>query len=751
MNEQLINYALLILLLPIAAFVVIGLFKRWIPRSGDWIAIAAMGVALVLAIVILKAAVQGAASGKPLRAERSWAWLMLSRHQAPIAVRPRAPETTLHESGMLVPPPPTENAPPSTTTTNVALKGVTEDGRIRVGILLDGLTAVMLVVVTLVSFLVYLYSSAYMKGDIRYGRYYASLALFSASMLALVLSDNLFTLFMGWEMVGLCSYILIGHWYERREAANAALKAFITTRIGDLGMLIGILIIYWQVGSFRFDDVFAYVQAGGMSGEVSFLGLHGTWRFWAAIGLFFGAMGKSAQFPLHVWLPDAMEGPTPVSALIHAATMVAAGVYLVGRMHPFFPHEALVFVAYIGAITAVMSATIAVVMDDIKKVLAYSTISQLGYMMIGLGVGGPEHGVAIGFLFGLFHLTTHAFFKAGLFLGSGSVIHAAHHEQRMSQYGGLRRKLPVTFATFLIFTLALCGFPYLTSGFFTKDGIIAAAIEFGMVNGKHRILGIAALGSALLTSFYMFRLIFLTFTGEPRNRKLYDHAHESPWAMVLPLVILAVLSLGFVGSNSSFGLAGHESWFGKLVQRPSLADYAATATGAGAAAHAAEAGHAAIGEAAEVAHNAALAGSVIVFFAGLTIAWLLYGARLINPAFIADSVRPVYLFLLNKWYMDHLYHAVVVTPYVVWCYVVRLFDTYVIDGIVNLWATLGRAGAFLVGNVDNGVVDGAVNGTAWTTGFAGRVLRLTQTGKVRSYFLFIIAGVGTLVLLLLQR
>jgi NADH-quinone oxidoreductase subunit L len=736
MNIPTTHLAVAIFVIPLGAFVVQALFNRFLPRRGDWLVVGTMGIAVILSLVIFVRAMSGAHARRPMNEERSWEWLLLDRH--PIAVEPAGSSEALK----------TEQSAKA-----AANRGMAEDGRVRVGVLVDGRTAVLLVVVTVVSFLVFLYSVAYLKGDVRYGRYYASLALFSTSMLGLVLSDNLLALYIFWELVGFCSYVLIGHWFERQSAADAAIKAFITTRIGDVGMLIGILLIYWNVGSFRYSDIFRYVheygRTGGLSREITILGIHGTLQFWAAVGLFLGAMGKSAQFPLHVWLPDAMEGPTPVSALIHAATMVAAGVYLVGRMHPFFPPEALLFVAYIGAFTAVMSATIAVVMDDIKKVLAYSTISQLGYMMLGLGVGGEVGGVAAGFVFGLFHLTTHGFFKAGLFLGSGSVIHTMHHEQSMSQYGGLWRKMPITFVTFLLFTLALCGFPYLASGFFTKDGIIGAAFEFGMLHGRHRILGWMALGAAILTSFYMFRLVFLTFTGRPRNEHLYHHAHESPWVMALPLVILAVLSLGVVGSNRSFGLVSRESWFARLVERPALAMYA-TEAGEGTrtperAEPDPEAEHRA-----HVAHNRALVGSVGAFAVGLLIAFIIYYLRWLNAARMATTFRPIYTFLLNKWYMDHLYRAAVVLPYLALCYAIRLFDTYVIDGIVNFCGWLGRVGSWLIGRVDLGVVDGAVNGTAWTTGFAGRMLRLTQTGQVRNYILFIIAGVAALILLFAQ-
>jgi NADH-quinone oxidoreductase subunit L len=402
------------------------------------------------------------------------------------------------------------------------------------GILVDGLTAIMLVVVTLVSFLVHLFSSKYMEGDVRYGRYYASLLLFTTSMLGLVLADNLLFLFVFWELVGLSSYVLIGHWYEKKSASDAAIKAFITTRVGDVGMLLGLLICYWKVGSLQYVDVFAAVGDLNLFavGTEEFLGL--DWQTLAGLGLFLGAMGKSAQFPFHVWLPDAMEGPTPVSALIHAATMVAAGVYLVGRLFPIFTPEAFIVIAYIGAITALFAASIATVQDDIKKVLAYSTLSQLGYMVLALGVGG--------YFSGLFHLTTHAFFKAGLFLGSGSVIYAMHHEQRMSRYGGLWKKMPITGTTYLICVLAIAGVPGF-AGFFSKDAILADALAFSMLNPGHGFLPFAGFLTALLTAFYMFRQFYLTFTGKPRDEHAYEHAHESPRAMTIPLMVLAFLAL----------------------------------------------------------------------------------------------------------------------------------------------------------------------------------------------------------------
>lgn len=434
--------------------------------------------------------------------------------------------------------------------------------RFDFGFLIDNLTAIMLVVVTTVSLLVHVYSMGYMRDHHghpapRYGRFFAFLGLFTFSMLGLILTDNLFMLFCFWELVGVCSYFLIGFEFERPAAQVAQIKAFMTTRVGDLGFFLAILIIGANVGSFRFDDIFASIP-------------NHQWQGWllsfTAIALFVGPMGKSAQFPLHVWLPDAMEGPTPVSALIHAATMVAAGVYLVARMFPFFAGPAffgevgtyfestpLAVVAFTGGFTALFAATIALTQNDIKKVLAYSTISQLGYMVLGIGVGS--------FSAGMFHLWTHAFFKALLFLGSGSVIHAVGTND-MREMGGLRRKMPITYFTFLVATAAISGVPFL-SGFYSKEAILTQALGFGLYRGGLFLLpfGMGML-TAGLTAFYMFRIIFMTFTGEPKNKERYDHAHESPMTMWVPLAVLCVFT---VFSAGFFGLASSSDWFHSRV------------------------------------------------------------------------------------------------------------------------------------------------------------------------------------------
>ncbi|MBE0558654.1 MAG: NADH-quinone oxidoreductase subunit L, partial [Proteobacteria bacterium] len=425
---------------------------------------------------------------------------------------------------------------------------------LTLGIMIDNLAASMLVVVMIVSSLVHLFSIGYMKGDVRYGRYFAYLGLFSFSMLGIVLTHNFWMMYVFWELVGLSSYLLIGHWFEKKSASDAAKKAFIVNRIGDIGMFTGILILYATFHTFVFEEIFGSMASGMLP-----LGSE-AWLTAAGILVFCGAIGKSAQFPLHVWLPDAMEGPTPVSALIHAATMVAAGVYLIARTFPMMTADALVVIAYIGAITAFISATIAIVQNDIKKVLAYSTISQLGYMVLGLGVGA--------FTAGYFHLVTHAMFKAGLFLGSGSVIYAMHHAlhkagdhqtdaQDIRNMGGLRHSMPVTFWTFLVFTLAISGVPF-TSGFLSKDEILAGTLAFGSLTG-HTIIPIVGFLVAGLTAFYMFRVVILVFLGDHKDGTRQGHLHESPAVMTIPLILFAVLSFFAFYSFNPFGASS--GWF----------------------------------------------------------------------------------------------------------------------------------------------------------------------------------------------
>lgn len=434
---------------------------------------------------------------------------------------------------------------------------------VTIGVGVDNLAAIMLVVVTLISFLVHLFSLEYMREDKRFPRFYAYLGLFTFSMLGIVIANNFLNMFIFWELVGVSSYLLIGFWFEKDSAANASKKAFIVNRIGDLGFLFGLMTIYLTYGTFLFDEVFGSINAGILPFD------SGAWMTAVGIFVFLGAVGKSAQFPLHVWLPDAMEGPTPVSALIHAATMVAAGVYLTARVFPMFTADALLFIAYTGALTAFIAATIAITQWDFKRVLAYSTVSQLGYMVMGLGVGA--------FTSGFMHLVTHAWFKALLFLASGSVIHAMHHSmhhhdehhmdpQDIRNMGGLRKTMPITYITFLFATIAISGIP-LTSGFLSKDGILAGTLAFAQLSG-HWFIPVAGFGAALMTAFYMFRLTIISFHGKPKTH-IAAHTHENNAYITFPLILLAILTFWFFYSLNP--LDASSGWFHKVTQTPQIA------------------------------------------------------------------------------------------------------------------------------------------------------------------------------------
>jgi len=719
-----IRYAYIIPFLPLLSFFInIAVGKR-LPRKGDWLCLGTIAVALAMSIGIFYEVFR--AYDPNFRYHVVFPWI------------------TVGDRALL-----------------------------NTGILIDNVTAVMLLVVTIVSTLVHLFSIGYMHGDPKYNRFFAYLSIFSFSMLGLVLAESFLFIYIFWELVGLSSYLLIGFWFEKKSASDAGKKAFIVNRVGDFGFLIGILIIYATCGVLGYDQVFLAIGEGKLSGTLLTL---------TGIAIFCGAIGKSAQFPLHVWLPDAMEGPTPVSALIHAATMVAAGVYLVGRVYPMFTPDAFLFIACVGLITLFLTATIALAQNDIKKVLAYSTCSQLGYMIMGLGVGGYTAGLA--------HLTTHAAFKACLFLGSGSVIHAVH-SQDIQEMGGLRKKMPITFVTFLIATLAISGVPGF-SGFYSKDMILAAALEFGMksANPLHMIFFIGALFTAGLTAFYMFRLVILTFFGAPKDHHKFDHAHESPASMWVPLVVLAGLSFSF----------WYSGWFGTLVQKPkSVANLAgisapapvatmehaavmAPAPEAGSeashgtsapaetphaarpavhgepqagaphggspaqAGHGADAGHDA--HIAHTAHSVAMYSSVAVGTLGIFLAFVVYSFMWINPDRVMNALKPLHTFLQNKWYFDELYEATVISGSKALSRGLAWFDMHVVDGLVNLTAQVGVFVSFLVGKFDDYVVDGAVNGLASATTGSGSVLRRLQTGKLYHY-VFVLAG-GALVIFLIK-
>jgi NADH-quinone oxidoreductase subunit L len=562
-------------------------------------------------------------------------------------------------------------------------------GNFRAGfdLQMDQLTVVMVLVVTGVGFLIHIYSTGYMAHEGGYYRFFSYLNLFMFFMLILVLAANYVLLFVGWEGVGLASYLLIGFYFLRKSASDAGKKAFIVNRIGDFGFMLGMFLLFRTFHTLDFTQLFA--KAGQWPAEA--MSVYGTFTV-ASLLLFMGACGKSAQIPLYVWLPDAMEGPTPVSALIHAATMVTAGVYVVARSHILFSHSetALVVVGTVGCATAIFAATIGLVQTDIKKVLAYSTVSQLGYMFLACGVGA--------FSAGIFHLMTHAFFKALLFLAAGSVIHAMGGEQDMTKMGGLSKKIRWTYLTILTATFAIAGFPPL-AGFFSKDSILYAA--YVREGGMHPLYFVGLL-TALLTSFYMFRLIFLTFFGKPRYDEHKVHVHESPWSMLGPLVILAVLSIigGWLALPAMIGTG--PDYFAKFLA-PVFAQ--------------GEAAEAAIDEAAAHTLELTLAGvAVITALIGFSVAFWLYIKQPGKPEKLAKTMRGVYNTLLNKYYVDELYGAVIVNP-LVW------LSTNV------LWKT-----------VDAGMIDGTVNGIAQGTNVVGDEVRRTQSGNTRSYAVWVVIG-----------
>jgi NADH-quinone oxidoreductase subunit L len=605
----------------------------------------------------------------------------------------------------------------------------------------------MFVMVTLVASAIFVYSIGYMHGDKRFPLFFTYLCLFGFSMLGLILSASLIGLFIFWELVGICSYFLIGFWYEKESASNAAKKAFIVNRVGDLLFIVGIAVILSVAGDLTLEGIFASVEGGAFADRTGLL-------TFAGICLFFGAVGKSAQFPLHVWLPDAMEGPTPVSALIHAATMVAAGVYLVGRIFPILTPTALLFIAYIGAVTLIMSALIAVVMTDIKRVLAYSTVSQLGYMVLALGMGG--------WVAGLFHLITHACFKALLFLGSGSVIHGCGGEQDIRKMGSLHRKMPITSMTFLVATCAISGVPFL-SGAYSKDAMLASMLEFVSIHPVHAILFLVPAAGAALTAFYMMRLYLLTFHTRARDHHVHDHAHESPKVMWVPLVFLAVLtiSIGWFGSLPVKGAAsgGHASAGSGLIgfiagARPEWSvsaqmnqmrqenqtdrtDHAEASHTAAAEAHSAHA---------QPFHKEATAVAIVAMGLGFLAAYLIYSFGIISTEAVMLRFSRFHTLLVNKFYFDEIYRAVFVGGVLALSAFGRWFDRTILDGIADGSARWVRESAFFSGRIlDNRIVDGAVNGAAWIALAGGNLARYGQTGRVRVYILSMTTAVAVLV------
>ncbi|AFH49338.1 NADH dehydrogenase I subunit L [Ignavibacterium album JCM 16511] len=605
------------------------------------------------------------------------------------------------------------------------------DISIKLGIMIDNITAMMLFVVALISMLVHLYSIAYMKGDERYNRYFAYLGIFTFSMNGIVLTHNILMMYIFWELVGLSSYLLIGFWFEKKSASDAGKKAFIVNRVGDIGMFAGILILFFTYRTFSFDEIFNSISAGVLPFNSTF------WLSVTGILLFCGAIGKSAQFPLHVWLPDAMEGPTPVSALIHAATMVAAGVYLVIRIFGLLTADAMLFIAVIGMISSFIPATIALTQNDIKKVLAYSTISQLGYMIMALGVGAYQ--------FAFFHLVTHAFFKAALFLGSGSVIHAMHHEQDIRYMGGLRKKMPLTYWTFVVSSLAIAGIP-LTSGFLSKDGILASSLAFANLTG-HWLFPVTGFLVALLTAFYMFRLIIITFHGEPKDHHKFEHAHESPFVMVMPLVVLAVLSI-FIWYTPN-PVDAHQGWvLSKWIEKPVLHtpvetrfDFMKPDSDASSESSEHIIYSTMYSEAMHYAHYPAMFISLFVALSGILLAFIFYHWKKVNVDALTEKVKPLYTFSLNKWYFDELYDKTFVSGTILLSKALGWFDLKIIDGIVNGAASITKSLSFFIGNFDKIVIDGLVNLTAYLSGFFGLLFRRIQTGKVQTYIVLVIFSI----------
>jgi NADH-quinone oxidoreductase subunit L len=585
---------------------------------------------------------------------------------------------------------------------------------VKVGWVLDPLTAVMLVMVTFVGLLIFIYSVGYMAHDDNFARFFCFLSLFAGAMLGLVIANSLLLLFMCWEIVGLTSYLLIGFWYQKPSAAAAAKKAFITTRIGDLAFLLGMVWLYSQAGTLLFYD-----HGAGCLEQAALIKLiTQTTSFGVAAStgiallIFCGAIGKSGQVPLHVWLPDAMEGPTPVSALIHAATMVAAGVLLVARVYPLMSGHggldlspasttALKVVTWVGAITAVFAASIAVAQDDIKRILAYSTVSQLGYMMLGLGVGG----VAVG----MFHLIAHAFFKALLFMGAGSVIHGCHEEQNIRRMGGLRKLMPITFATYAVGMLALCGFPLLFSGFWSKDAILHAASTWSVSRTPFYL---ATLG-VLLTAFYMTRqVLYVFFGGEHRLEKNATTPHESPSIMTLPLIILAGFSmlLGLIGTPAwpwfSAFLNGQQARFDP-------------------------------GGFAESGVLAVMLSSTVLLLIGLGIGWLLYGNKPAGGNAAPDAVEQftpqIFNLLRNGWFVDAFYGATFVRFTTWFSAACDWVDRWVFHGAVQLISSLTLGASWLSRSTDVFVANRTFDQGCQGAALSGRLLSRLQSGRVQSY------------------
>jgi NADH-quinone oxidoreductase subunit L len=675
--------AWIIPLLPGLGFVAVLLFGKRLPRKGAELAVATVGASFVLSCIAAVQWIQRVDDHSGKEAVGGFGRALLPTQEGGVTAVERG-FTWWQNSNV----------------------------KFGVGIHIDGLAVMMLFMVTLVSFLVHVYSTRYMQGDRRYTHYFALLNLFTASMLLLVVADNTLMLLVAWELVGVCSFVLIGHWWEEKPNSDAAVKAFLTTRTGDVGLMIGVIVLFFAAGTFNI----AVINAKALDG-----GIGHTLLVVSAACLLIGIIGKSGQFPLHTWLPDAMAGPTPVSALIHAATMVVAGVYLGARLYPVFfrgfsiGDGGLNAMALIGGVTIIIGAVLAIVQRDIKKVLAYSTISQLGYMVMALGVGA--------WVAAIFHLFTHAFFKSLLFLGAGSVSESgSHHSFDMKgDMGGLRRYMPITFVTFVIGSLALAGiFPL--AGFWSKDEILVTAGQ----TGYDAFLYVGLIG-AFLTAAYMTRCVYLTFFGEFRG---HGEPHESPPTLTVPLIVLAAASVGAGFLNAeAFGIEKFRDWFEAGVSLPTL-EHAEFDT-----------------------VKAVISVTIAVIGIGIA-AYLWFQREELGPfrGFTQRNAaaRAGYRFLENKYYLDDLYEKVIVGgikgPVARASYWI---NQNIIDGVVN---AIGRGTAIAAREtydvIDQKVVDGAVNGLAETTGETGGLLRYVQSGRVQRYALTLFAAVGALSLAL---
>jgi NADH-quinone oxidoreductase subunit L len=632
--------------------------------------------------------------------------------------------------------------------------------KVNMGIYIDNMSAVMLLMVTGAATLIHIFSTWYMHDDPRFGRFFVYLSLFTSAMLGLVLSDNLLSVFIFWELMGFCSYSLIGFYYEKEGAGNASMKAFMTTRVGDVFFLLGILAIWSVVGSVSFVDIYNAI-ADGKFNNMYALGI--PLATFAGFSVFMGTVGKSAQVPLQVWLPDAMWGPTPCSALIHAATMVAAGVYLSLRMYPLMEIGHLTpLIAYIGAITAFLAATIALVQTDIKAVLAFSTISQLGYMVIGIGVGSYNAS--------FMHLITHAVFKACLFLSAGSVIHSIH-EQQMPKMGGLKKKLPYTYLAMLLCCLAIAGVPFF-SGFVSKDRILGDALVMALHNPVYIPVALLGFGGAGLTAFYMFRMLFLTFFGEPRDHHIYDHAHDEHlgWNSNIPLLILAVFTLGLFYSGSFTGqgevnLFGSKyEWFSTLIHRPDsesvhhFKEYVTTDFGTVDTRNKMDLpkstfdeDHGLSEEEAHHIHQTHKLGatlSIFIAFFGIFIAYLMYVKKSLNPGWWTGTFSRWTETLKNKYYFDDLYINKIIQgmllPFnnLLARFDMNFYDKYAVDG----WEVVNRYAFNISKWFDNNIVDsGMVDGTGASVRFMNVVLRTIQSGKIQMYFIILIVVLASYV------